>query len=825
MHRRFRQLKRFSQSFRDRVVERLRRTFTGRPHALVGAVAVLALLLFTSGGSLAYFAYDLTADLPDRQALRGIGDMVQSTTIFDASDRPAFTIFKEQRIEVPLAKMSPHLINAVVSVEDQRFFEHGGIDAVRVGAAVMRNLKEWRRAQGGSTITQQLARQTFLTRHKTYRRKFREFIIAAYLENLYTKNEILEMYLNKVYFGDGLYGIEAAARGYLGKSSSNLEVAEAALLAGLIQSPSSYAPTVNMDRAVARRHVVLQSMVASGSIDAPTAERAKAAPVKLNNALEIRETFGLYFKEQVRRELVERFGWQRVYQGGLRVFTTIDSDLQQAAEKAVEEGLRDIERRSGFKHARRGSPVPVAKAGEKGESAPDYLQAALVSMDPATGHVSAMVGGRDFTESRFNRAMQAKRQSGSAFKPFVYATALEAGYTPASVITGLNDPIATVQGAWLPEDDHSTADEMTMRSALRLSSNRAAVQMLRTVGIQKAVDYADKLAVGKPPAVPSLALGASDVTLSALTAAYGAFADGGIVRTPVLIRRVEDRDGVVLFKDEGKSHQAVSEATAFLMSSMLSDVVNAGTAYRARQGGFTLPAAGKTGTTNDYNDAWFIGFTPHVVTGVWVGFDQPKTISSGGYAGELAVPIWAAFMKSATVGHKPDWFDRPSNVVGLNVCRISGKLPSGGCDHVPVVNRDGLVEDRSMIYTEYFVRGTQPDTACLLHSGPSLTERLAGIFGKDSGTPVAAETVGLPPPAASTSGGPAGTAASSSPSSSSTTTTVTAEKPEEPKKKRGFWSRVFGRGDERKDDQKKPEEDRKNEEERRRAEERRRKGG
>ena len=826
MHPRLHQLQRFVESQQNRVAQLVRRMLIGRPRALMATVAVLAVLLFASGGSLAYFAYDLTSGLPDREALRGIGDMVQSTTIFDSSDRPAFTIFKEQRIEVPLAKVSPHLINAVVSVEDQRFFGHGGIDAMRIVAAVLRNVQEGRRAQGGSTITQQLARQTFLTRHKTYRRKLTEAILAAYLENLYTKNEILEMYLNKVYLGDGLYGVEAAARGYLGKSSSDLEVDEAALLAGLIQSPSSYAPTVNMDRAVARRNVVLQAMVATGSIDAATAERAKAAPVKLNNALEIKETFGLYFKEQVRRELVERFGWERVYQGGLRVYTTIDSSLQQVAEKAIEDGLREIERRSGFKHAKRGNPLPLVKPGTKADGeAPDYLQAALIAMDPQTGHVSVMVGGRDFNESRFNRAMQAKRQSGSAFKPFVYAAALEAGYSPASLITGLNDPIATVQGAWLPEDDHSTADEMTMRSALRVSSNRAAVQMLRSVGIAKAVDYAEKLAVGKPPAVPSLALGASDVTLSSLAAAYGAFANGGVVRSPVLIRRVEDGDGVVLYQDSGKSQRAVSEATAFLMSSMLSDVVNAGTAYRARQAGFTLPAAGKTGTTNDYNDAWFVGFTPHVVTGVWVGFDQPKTISSGGYAGELAVPIWATFMKQATRGHKPDWFERPSNVIGLNVCRISGKLPSGGCEKVQVVNRDGMIEDRSMVYTEYFVRGTQPDTECPLHRGPSFTERLAGIFGKDSGTPVSADAMGLPPATASTSGvPPASTAASSA--SPSSATTVTAPKPEEPKKKRGFWSRVFGRGDDRNDEEnKKREEERKKEEERRKLEERRRKGG
>jgi penicillin-binding protein 1A len=301
-----------------------------------------------------------------------------------------------------------------------------------------------------------------------------------------------------------------------------------------------------------------------------------------------------------------------------------------------------------------------------------------------------------------------------------------------------------------------------------------------------------------------LALGASDVTLASLTAAYGAFADGGIVRTPILIRRVEDSDGAVLYKEEDKSHRAVSEATAFLMSSMLSDVISAGTAFRARQNGFTLPAAGKTGTTNDYNDAWFVGFTPHLVAGVWVGFDQPQTIASGGYAGELAVPIWGAFMKRATRGAKADWFERPANVVGVNVCRMSGKLPAGGCDSVSVVDRDGQVENRSMVYTDYFVRGTEPTTLCPLHS-PSFSDRLAGVFGKDSGMPVAADAVGLPPAgAASTSGSPASATATSS-------AAAKEDKIEEPQKKRGFWGRIFGRGDEEK--KKKEEEERKKEKE------------
>jgi penicillin-binding protein 1A len=775
----------------------------GRPRTLATLVTILALAGFLTAGVVAWFSYEITAGLPDREAINGLGDMAQSTTIYDASDSPVFTIFKEQRIEVPVSRISPNLIKAVLSVEDQRFYEHSGVDAIRVAAAAVRNLETGRRSEGGSTITQQLARQSFLSRDKTFRRKLKEVILAGYIEGEYTKDQILEMYLNKVYFGDGLYGVEAAARGYLGKSASDLTVDEAALLAGLIQSPSSYAPTVNLDRALARRSIVLQTMVNSGAIDASTAERARKAPVKLTNGLEVKETYGLYFKEHVRRELVDRFGWQRVYQGGLRVYTTMETEVQKAAETLVEKNLEEIERRPGFKDAPRGKQT--VKEGQQ----PDYLQGALVAMDPATGHVRAMVGGRDFGESRFNRAVQAKRQAGSAFKPFVFAAALEAGHSPASLITRLNDPTLTAQGDWVPEDEHTTASSMTLRTALRTSSNRAAVQLLNTVGIDKAVSYAEKLHVGTPPSVPSLALGAGDVSLISLTAAYGAFANGGTVRSPVLIRRVEDSDGTVLFEDKGKGERAVSEATAFLMASMLADVINAGTAYRARQAGFTLPAAGKTGTTNDYVDAWFVGFTPRLVTGVWVGFDQPRTIIRNGYAGDVAVPMWAGFMKVATRGDKPEWLERPTGVVGLNVCRLSGKLPNDGCESVEVVNRDGFVESRSMVYTDYFVKGTQPTSACPLHPGRGFMDALAGMFGRDSGPPpVPADAVGIPaPPAASTSGTPA-PAASAAPSAR-----PAEQRAEEAPKRRGFWGRLFRRGGDDKDkneqEQKKPEQKKK----------------
>ena len=795
-----------------------RKVLAGRPVLLTSLIAVVAVVSFFTAGVAAWFSYDITAGLPRRDAISGLGDMAQATTIFDAHDRHAFTIFKEQRIELPLSKMSPNFLKAVISVEDQRFYDHSGVDAIRVAGAVLKNLEAGRRAEGGSTITQQLARLSLLTRDKTYRRKVKEIILASYIEKEYQKNDILEMYLNKVYFGDGFYGVEAAARGYLGKSASDLTVDEAALLAGLIQSPSAYAPTGNLDRALARRAIVLQTMVSSGVIDAKTAEQARTAPVKLVNGLEATESSGLYFKEAVRRELVEKFGWPRVSQGGLRVFTTIDIDLQRAAETLIEKNLQEIEGRKGFGHAPR-AKVAKVKEGE----APDYLQAALVTIDPTTGYVRALVGGRDFSESRFNRAIQAKRQAGSAFKPFVYAAAIEAGQSPASLISHLNDPILTPQGDWVPEDEHSDADSMTLRTALRTSSNRAAVQLLNTVGIPQAVDYAKKLNVGTPPSVPSLALGAGEVTLSALTAAYGAFANGGIVRRPILVRRVEDSDGTVLFNDQGKADRAVSESTAFLMASMLADVINSGTAYRARQSGFMLPAAGKTGTTNDYVDAWFVGFTPKLVTGVWIGFDQPKTIIRNGYAGEIAVPLWGSFMKVATRDDKPEWLTKPASVTTANVCRISGKLPNAGCDHVEVIKRDGTIETRSMIYTEYFVKGTQPTDLCPLHEPRSFMDAIAGVFGKESGPPpVPVAGTGLPPSApASTSGSPA-----TEPPAAAETKTSAPTDESQPQKKRGFWSRVFGvGGDKTEEDRKKEEERRKQDQKKKEEEERKRKSG
>jgi membrane carboxypeptidase/penicillin-binding protein len=424
----------------------------------------------------------------------------------------------------------------------------------------------------------------------------------------------------------------------------------------------------------------------------------------------------------VRRDLVERFGWQQVYQGGLRVYTSLDMGLQQEAEAVVKESLQSLtDRRLNVKG------LDKANASKPAKDQPP-LQAAMVVLDPQTGYVRVMIGGRDFDESRFNRAVQAKRQPGSAFKPFVYAAALETGFTPATVLDRLDDPVMTGQGAWTPEDEHSSGSAMTLRTGLRTSSNRAAVRLLQKIGIPRAVQYAKTMGVGDVPSVPSLALGSGEVTLETMTAAYAAFANKGRLPRPILIRRVEDHDGRVLFEDHPSATRAVSEATAFLMSTMLADVLNAGTAASARRLGFTLPAAGKTGTTNDFKDAWFIGYTPKLVAGVWVGFDQAKTILPRGFASEVAVPIWAKFMKIATRGDQPVWFDTPRGIVTAKVCRLSGLLASDECSDVETIGNDGQITRRSMVYTEYFSAGTGPTAFCMMHRSEGIVGQIADVF-------------------------------------------------------------------------------------------------
>jgi penicillin-binding protein 1A len=722
---------------------------------LVAGLAWLTVGVWLAVAISIAFVYRSMAGLPDSRAVRAVGAMPRATTLVDVKGRHAFTIFQEQRLHVPLARISPHLIRAIVAIEDQRFYDHGGFDVIRVMGAGWNNLLEGEAEQGGSTITQQLARLGFLTPDKTYRRKLQEVVVATRLERAFTKDQILELYLNKVYFGDGLYGVEAASLGYFGKHAQDLDVAEAALVAGLVKSPSTYAPTVNPERALARRNLVLRVMRDAGAIDPASYDAARSRPLALNDALRREEAYGQYFKEEVRKQLVERFGWDRVYRDGLKVETTLDLDMQKAAEAEVARSLDEIERRQGRRARQLASTDP--------------LQAALVALDPHTGEVRALVGGRAFGQSPFNRVTQARRQPGSAFKPFVYAAALESGFTPATVLRGLRDPVMTAHGAWTPADGHVEQDALTMRAALRLSSNRAAVRMLEEVGIPAAAEYAQQFGMAGMPQVPSLALGSGEVTVLSLVSAFGVFANEGVRVPPTLIRRVTTSAGDVLYESTPQPHPVVSPATAYLITSMLEDVVNAGTGSLVRQLGFRLPAAGKTGTTNEYRDAWFIGYTPHLLTGVWVGHDQPRTIVQGGYAAQLAVPLWTRFMTKAVRDEASERFPVPASVTAATICPLSGKLATESCrrDH------------QASVYTEYFAQGTEPLDYCPYH----VLQRAAPL-ALASTTPMTAPSSPATDAIAPTRPAAAVAQMSEPPPADQAT----------PTKKRGFWGRIFGMG-------------------------------
>ena len=456
-----------------------------RPRPWQIRVSIAALLVFLAG--FGWIVTDLLGSIPTKAELREFSAMPSANVLYDMADRQVFTIAKEQRMEVPLAQMSPALLKAVIAIEDRRFWDHEGFDLIRIAGSALAVVRAGEAVQGGSTITQQLARQS-VGREKTLRRKLREMMFAAALEHRFSKEEILELYLNKVYFGDGLYGAEAASRGYFGKQASELNLGEAALLAGLLKAPSSYAPTVSPEKAEARQGVVLKAMLDSEAITREEYDRAATTQVEIFDGLRAEEPYGRYFKDEVRQQLIAQFGAERIAEGGLHVYTTIDPGMQRAADAAIEQSILEIE-----KTLRPPKPPQAAKANAKAQPPPpgDPLQGALVAIDPATGEVRAMVGGRDFRESSYNRATRAKRQPGSAFKPFVYAAAVEDGYGPDDMIEGLFEPVIASNAAWTPDDEHVyEEDAVSLRDGLRLSSNRAAVRLLDEIGLKRTLKSA-----------------------------------------------------------------------------------------------------------------------------------------------------------------------------------------------------------------------------------------------------------------------------------------------------------------------------------------------
>ncbi len=642
--------------------------------------------------------------------------------------------FTQRRTYVPIEEMSPYMWKAVVAVEDRRFFKHWGLDPIRNVKALLVNVMALDIRQGASTLTQQLARQLYMNQslEQTLTRKLREQITAVEIERTYTKREILDIYLNYMNYGHGTYGVHSAAKFYFDKTPAELNLQECAMLAGLLQRPAALSPYVSRERAKKRRNIVLLSMYQTGYITKEQYLAAKDSPLGVLKEKPQRRTgFAPYFIEYIRQDLTRKYGAD-LYKSGLKIYTTLDTRAQYFADKYIKKQIAVMQKRTNrrlqkdLKELEKVIKQPpldkleislqeVARDTALVDSLLTKLipvQAALVSIDPKTGYILAMVGGRDFTEYKYNRATQAKRQPGSAFKPFLYTAVIDNGYSPTLEL--LNQPVVVFLEdgkRWSPHNYGETMGGLTtIRDGLRRSLNLISVRLIQEVTKPSVVvDYAHRLGISTDiPAVDAIALGSGSVIPMEITSAYGAFANQGVLMDPMAIIRVEDQYGNVLEENIPHGREVLRKSTAYIMTDLLRSVLDGGagsTGARARwMYKFYRPAAGKTGTTNEYTDAWFVGFTPQMATGVWFGFDNPaQTFGEGETGSSVALPVWAPFMKSAhdSLNLPVEDFVMPEDVVRVEICRDSKKLANTECPQ---------------IYEEVFQIDLAPSQYCDIHS-------------------------------------------------------------------------------------------------------------
>jgi penicillin-binding protein 1A len=586
----------------------------------------------------------------------------------------------EYRVFVPLARIPRQVQQAILDTEDANFYQHGAISLKGMARAALRNLTAAKLKEGGSTITQQLAKSLFLSPERTLSRKLKEIQLAQEIERRYSKDKILEMYLNAIYFGSGAYGIEAAARTYFGKSVGQLTLAEAGLLAGLPKAPSAYSPFNDLKRAKERRDYVLGRMAKEGHISAAQARAGIRQPIVLNPYFRGRGVAPA-FVDFVRRELEPRYGQVLLAKGGLQIYTTLNLQMQRTATEVLRLGIAEIEKKQ---VARRNAAAPDAP----------MLEGALVAMDPTTGEIRAMVGGRDYGRSQWNRAVQAHRQPGSAFKPFVYAAALDRGFTPASLLEDYPVSYSIPQNGrmveWSPENfDRQFRGEVTLRHALEESINVPTVRLLEAVGVDPVISLAHRMGITSDLRREiALALGVSEINLLELVSAYGVFANRGIRVPPRGVRKVVSPNGDLLELTEEPGERVLREEVAFLVTRILQGAVERGTAKRAKIPGQDLAA--KTGTSQDAADMWLVGYVPRLAAGLWVGFDQPRSLGSHESAGRLGAPVWADFMRRVLPEVPAETVPIPEGVLAAHVNSRTG-LPTGP-------------EDPEAM-TEFFIRG------------------------------------------------------------------------------------------------------------------------
>ena len=669
----------------------------------------LILTILTIGWALPALAFvaDPEKDLPHLDKLE-IFQPGEPSILYSDRDEPFAPLSPEFRIFVPLNRIPLLVRQAILDAEDARFYQHGAISLRGMARAALRNLTSAKVKEGGSTITQQLAKSLFLSSERTLTRKLKEIQLAEEIERLYSKDKILEMYLNTIYFGGGAYGIEAGARTYFSKSVSQLTLAEAAMLGGLPKAPSLYSPFNDLKRAKERRDYVLTRMEKEGHVTAVQAKAAMRLPITLTPLFKVRG-IGPFFVEYIRKELESRYGQARLTRGGLQIFTTLNLDMQRAAIEVMREGLAEIEK---GRMAKRKTETPQA-----------ILEGALVALDPKTGQIRVMVGGRDYTRSQFNRATQARRQPGSAFKPIVYAAAFEHGFAPTTVMDDYPVTYSIPKNGrmveWRPENfDHQFRGQVTLRRALEESINIPTVLLLDAVGIDPIVSLAYRMGIiSELRREYGLALGTSEVSLLELTSAYGVLANQGIRVAPSGVRRVTGANGDILELSEDVGERVLSEEAAFLVTSLLEGAVERGTAKRASVPGRNVAA--KTGTSQDAMDVWLVGYVPRLVAGVWAGYDQPRSLGSQESAGRLIAPVWAEFMRSVLQDVPSETVPIPEGIFSARVNYRTGVLSEPG--------------DPEAI-TEYFVRGPA--------EGPS---PLPGLSPLPPPTPLLPETQPLAP--------------------------------------------------------------------------------
>ncbi|MDQ6939213.1 MAG: PBP1A family penicillin-binding protein [Verrucomicrobiota bacterium] len=643
----------------------------------VGLLILLAAVLAACGFGLVSF-YGIWAQTFD---LKQVGEMPERNTVFDVDGKIYSRLAGANRLIVPIAEVSPFFLDALIAREDTRFYQHGGLDPRGVARALFRNITSSSVKEGASTITQQLARNSLPLGGRNLRRKMLEAMVALRLERQYSKQQILELYVNRIYFGSGCYGIETASQAYFGKSASKLNLSEAALLAGLIRSPNRFSPLKNPEGATAQRNGVLDRMVELKKISVAQAREARAARVT-SNPKRIPQIQENYAMEAVQRDLNILLSPDQIDFGGLYIYTTLDPTVQHAAEQSLEAHLSKIERQKNFRHPTRENYRPPTE-GE--DSAMPYLEGAVVVIDNSSGGIRALVGGRDFAQSKFNRAIApANRQVGSAFKPFVYALAFTHGLLPGGFVNDNPLEPGEIRGAgnWSPGNSDNTYNGIQPAwYGLVHSRNTMSVRIGEVSGVDEVQKAAMMLGLGENvPKGPATYIGSFETNLKDLTSAYTIFPNAGERKQSYIIERIDDSDHHPIYRAAHVSAPGIDPSAAWMTSVLMEDILKSGTAAAARSSlGFKLPAAGKTGTTNDFKDAWFVGYTSALTCGVWVGFDQPATIMSGGYGAALALPVWTNTMTKASQRYPAKPLQPTMQMAQTAVCADSNELATNEC--------------------------------------------------------------------------------------------------------------------------------------------------